>query len=245
VVKTGIGGAAGQRGETAASGANGKDDVSTMARTLAGPARPPNEGFRLNLEGGHEDAIAAQLCAIAARTHQICWHHFLSPSRFPLRCAAPPGGHRGMTAVSLMSFDRAAGADLLAGDGSGPRALCQAIEARLRQLGLQAEMLEVSFDPAQSLVSVAGCAISQDMRERILLCCGNVRGVAAVEDRMTVVMPSNASRWRFVQNGETLATIAADAYRDARRQHQLRDANRHLLGDGDELQPGWLLRVPA
>lgn len=153
-------------------------------------------------------------------------------------------------AVSLMSFDRAAGTDLLAGQAvdDGPfdaLALCRAIGGHLAALGLKAEQLEIGYEPSRSLLSVAGCAANQDTRERILLCCGNVRGVAALDDHMTVVMPSDASRWRFVQQGDTLARIAADAYRDAQRAHQLRDANRPLLGDTDELQPGWLLRVPA
>lgn len=155
-----------------------------------------------------------------------------------------------------MSFDREAGTDLLAanaalsagGDDAAmatPAALCRAIEARLGELGLRAEQLEVAFDPARSTVRVSGCAASQDSRERILLCCGNVRGVAAVDDRMTVVMPSEVSRWRFVQPGDTLARIASDLYRDARREQQLRAANQPLIGETDELQPGWLLRVPV
>lgn len=153
-------------------------------------------------------------------------------------------------AVSLMSFDRRAGTELLAeqGSASGPidaQALCRAIGDRLAALGLTAEQLEIDYEPARSLLSVAGCALDQDTRERILLCCGNVRGVAAVEDHMTVVMPSDVSRWRFVQAGDTLARIAADAYRDAKRAPQLRDANRPLIGDADDLEPGWLLRVPA
>lgn len=150
-------------------------------------------------------------------------------------------------AVSLMSFDRAAGTELLpAADGPvDALALCRAIGERLAALGLKAEQLEIGYEPSRSLLSVAGCAANQDTRERILLCCGNVRGVAAVDDHMTVVMPSEASRWRFVQPGDTLAKIAADAYRDAKRAQQLRDANRPLLGDTEELQPGWLLRVPA
>lgn len=157
-------------------------------------------------------------------------------------------------AVSLLSFDREAGADLLVTnpvqpDGETtlavPATLCRAIEARLAQLGLRAEQLEVTYEPARSMLRVTGCAASQDARERILLCCGNVRGVAAVDDRMTVVMPSEVSRWRFVQPGDTLARIAKDLYRDAQREQQLRAANQPLIGDTDELQPGWLLRVPA
>jgi nucleoid-associated protein YgaU len=154
--------------------------------------------------------------------------------------------------VSWISFDRDAGIHVSApaaanegGDTPGDAALGPAIEAHVLRLGLRAERFEAVYEPARGVLSVSGCAESQDARERIVLCCGNVRGVAAVEDQMTVLMPSDVSRWRFVQPGETLARIAHDAYRDANRAQQLRAANQPLLGDTDQLQPGWLLRVPA
>jgi nucleoid-associated protein YgaU len=153
--------------------------------------------------------------------------------------------------VSCISFDREAGTQLLApaanegGDAPGDAALGQAIEAHVMRLGLRAERFEAVYEPGRGLLRLSGCTESQDVRERIVLCCGNVRGVAAVEDGLTVLMPSDVSRWRFVQPGETLAVIANDAYRDAKRAQQLRAANQPLLGDTEQLQPGWLLRVPA
>ncbi|MBT9597631.1 MAG: BON domain-containing protein [Vitreoscilla sp.] len=137
--------------------------------------------------------------------------------------------------MTRLSFDKEAGIDLPAG----------ALNGHLAGLGLRAEDLDASFDALNGVVSVRGCAPSQDMRERIVLCCGNVRGVAAVDDRMTVVMPSEVSRWRFVQPGETLARIALDLYRDASRAQHLRAANQPLIGDADTLAAGWLLRVPV
>lgn len=152
--------------------------------------------------------------------------------------------------MSLISFGREAGIDLsgmAANDGDAPRApaLCLAIEAHLARLGLRAEQLDIIYDATTGVLHLSGCAASQDTRERILLCCGNVRGVAAVDDCMTVVMPSEVSRWRFVQPGDTLAQIAHDLYRDSGREHHLRAANQPLIGDAAELPPGWLLRVPA
>lgn len=154
--------------------------------------------------------------------------------------------------MSRISFDREAGVRLPAlpaanggGDAPSDGALGPAIEAHVSRLGLRAAHFEAVYEPEGGVLRLSGCAESQDVRERIVLCCGNVRGVAAVEDCMTVLMPSDVSRWRFVQPGDTLARIAADAYRDANRAQHLRAANQPLLGDTDELQPGWLLRVPA
>jgi nucleoid-associated protein YgaU len=154
--------------------------------------------------------------------------------------------------VSWISFDREAGVQLPApsaanagGDAPGDAALGPAIESHVARLGLRAERFEAVYEPERGVLRLSGCAENQDVRERIVLCCGNVRGVAAIEDQMTVLMPSDVSRWRFVQPGDTLARIAADAYRDANRAQQLHAANQPLLGDTDQLQPGWLLRVPA
>jgi len=154
--------------------------------------------------------------------------------------------------LSLISFGRDAGIQLPAprdpGNAQvqpGSTHLCLAVTAHLAALGLKAMDLELAFDPERGVMRVSGCAPDQDARERIVLCCGNVRGVAAVDDRMTVFMPSEVSRWRFVQPGDTLARIATDVYRDARRATQLRAANQPLIGEAEDLQPGWLLRVPA
>jgi hypothetical protein len=151
----------------------------------------------------------------------------------------------------LISFGRDAGIDLSqpagiaeAGSADEP-SLSHAIEAHLARLGLRAHELDIYFDAASGVLSVSGCALNQDVRERIVLCCGNVQGVSAVDDRMTVVMPSEVSRWRFVQPGDTLARIAQDLYRDAARAPHLRQANQPLLGDSPDPPPGWLLRVPA
>lgn len=151
----------------------------------------------------------------------------------------------------MISFGRDAGIDLPAptraaeGNAAAAAPLCVAVQAHLAALGLKAHQLELTFDPQRAVMRVSGCAPDQDTRERIVLCCGNVRGVAAVDDRMTVLMPSEVSRWRFVQPGDTLARIATDLYRDERRAQHLRAANQPLIGEADELQPGWLLRVPA
>jgi nucleoid-associated protein YgaU len=151
--------------------------------------------------------------------------------------------------VGLISFGREAGIQLpqvaSAGEGDARAArLCSAVEAHLGRLGLQAMDLELAFDAERAVLRVSGCAPDQDTRERIVLCCGNVCGVAAVDDRMLVQMPSDVSRWRFVQPGDTLAAIANDVYRDAARAPQLRAANQPLMGEAEDPQPGWLLRVP-
>jgi nucleoid-associated protein YgaU len=143
----------------------------------------------------------------------------------------------------MIAFDRDSGVDVF--DPAAPAAVEEGLRAHLGRLGLAAGALEFHYDPATGIVQIAGQVEHQDQRERIVLCCGNVRGVGGVDDRMAVVMPSELSRWRFVQPGDTFESIARDAYRDANRGRELRSANEPLLSGAQALATGWLLRIPA
>ena len=61
-----------------------------------------------------------------------------------------------------------------------------AIMAYIDSQGLKATGLTVTFDGATSTVSVFGVAPDQATMEKIVLCCGNVSGVAKVNNMMSV-----------------------------------------------------------
>jgi nucleoid-associated protein YgaU len=153
--------------------------------------------------------------------------------------------------MGMLAFDRDAGVEVFpvevmsgASNGSGA-ARDAALVDYLRSLGLDPSRVDLRVDSCMGIVHVRGLVEHQEQRERIVLCCGNVRGVAGVDDGMSVFTPSEKSRWRFVQPGDTFASIARDAYRDAAWARALRQANQPLIGDSDVLTPGWLLRIPA
>ena len=56
-------------------------------------------------------------------------------------------------------------------------AAAQAIQAYLKTQSLPAESLDLSFNAADGTVTVRGEVASQELREKIVLCCGNVDGV--------------------------------------------------------------------
>ena len=58
----------------------------------------------------------------------------------------------------------------------------RSIEKYIATQGLSASGLKVSFDGASATVTVSGEAPDQATREKIVLCCGNVQGVAQVRD---------------------------------------------------------------
>ena len=64
--------------------------------------------------------------------------------------------------------------------------------------------LDVKFDGATQVVTVSGVASDQATREKIVLCCGNVAGVASVQDRMSVATPAA----RNTSSSESFISIA-------------------------------------
>ncbi|MBT9594931.1 MAG: hypothetical protein IV094_02935 [Vitreoscilla sp.] len=152
--------------------------------------------------------------------------------------------------MGMIAFNRNTGVNLRAANtpASAPMAASEVTEAvlvaHLTALGLAVNSIEIHFDPSTATVRVAGSVERQDQRERLVLCCGNVRGVAAVDDCLAVIMPSAVSCWRFVQPGDLFESIARDAYRDADRGDDLRSANQPLVGGAEPPTAGWLLRIP-
>lgn len=121
----------------------------------------------------------------------------------------------------------------------------KAIEDYIRSQGLSATNLKVAFDGASATVTVGGEAADQQTREKIVLCCGNVAGVAQVKDEMTVAKSSETSRFYTVKSGDTLSKISKEMYGDANKYMKIFEANKPMLKDPDKIYPGQVLRVPA
>ena len=121
----------------------------------------------------------------------------------------------------------------------------KAIEAYIASQKLTATGLKVEFDGTTSTVTVSGEAADQATRERIVLCCGNVHGVNAVNDKMTVAQATEASRYYTVVSGDTLSGIAKTQYGKSNAYMKIFDANKPMLSDPDKIYPGQVLRIPA
>lgn len=126
------------------------------------------------------------------------------------------------------------------------RTLERAILDYMAAQNLPIENLTVAYDSNASTVTVSGTAPDQVTREKIILCCGNVQGVAQVNDQINVVA-SNAeeSKWYEVKSGDTLSKIAKHFYGDANRYGAIFEANRPMLSDPDKIYPGQMLRIPV
>ncbi len=125
------------------------------------------------------------------------------------------------------------------------RSAGDAIEAYVKAQNLAATGLTVTFDGASGVATVFGIAADQASKEKILLCCGNVGGVARVDDRMTVEVAQPQATFYTVVSGDNLSKIAKQHYGDANKYPVIFEANKPMLKHPDKIYPGQVLRIPA
>lgn len=123
-------------------------------------------------------------------------------------------------------------------------AAAEAIKNYIATQNLSAQNLEVAFDGATQSVTVSGVAPDQATKEKIVLCCGNVTGVAHVDDQLTVETPADESQYYTVVSGDTLSKIAKKYYGNANAYNAIFEANRPMLSSPDRIYPGQVLRIP-
>lgn len=73
-------------------------------------------------------------------------------------------------------------------------AAANAIVKYVAKMNLTAQDLVIYFDGVSSTVIAQGTANTQEDKEKILLCCGNVAGVERVQDQLGVVDVSEANQ---------------------------------------------------
>ena len=108
------------------------------------------------------------------------------------------------------------------------------------ELGLGVEDLNVRVDG--DTVTVSGTAATQEDREKIVLACGNVEGIARVDDQMETAAPK--ATFYTVVSGDTLSKIAKEQYGDAMKYPVIFEANKPMLEHPDKIYPGQVLRIP-
>src|SRR6185295_14164076 len=84
-------------------------------------------------------------------------------------------------------------------------AAADAILSYIKSQNLSATGLTVTFDGASSTASVFGVAPDQATKEKIALCCGNVAGVTAVSNHMTVDQSAPEAKYYTVVAGDNLS----------------------------------------
>ncbi len=125
------------------------------------------------------------------------------------------------------------------------KAAAKAISDYVAKMNLTAQDLTIGFDGASATVIVQGTAATQEDKEKILLCCGNVAGVENVQDQMGVVEAAVEPVFYTVVSGDTLSKIAKEQYGNANSYMKIFEANKPMLSHPDKIYPGQSLRIPA
>ena len=164
------------------------------------------------------------------------------------------------TAMSLISFVKEAGEKLF-GRGQAQAAMAEAksdptkiaaanaaagdaILDYIKAQNLSATGLTVTFDGASATVSVYGVAPDQATKEKIALCAGNVAGVVAVNNMMSVDQSAPEATYYTVVSGDNLSKISKANYGDPNKYMVIFEANRPMLQHPDKIYPGQVLRIP-
>ncbi|MCP5285534.1 MAG: peptidoglycan-binding protein LysM [Burkholderiaceae bacterium] len=152
--------------------------------------------------------------------------------------------------MGLLSFIKEAGEKLFgigsakAAEPAKPEVAAQSIVDYIKAQGIATEGLNVGFDAATATVTVDGTVPDQATKEKILLCCGNVAGVAKVNDLLVVTAPAPEAQYHTVVSGDNLSKIAKKFYGDANKYPVIFEANKPMLKHPDKIYPGQMLRIP-
>jgi hypothetical protein len=96
--------------------------------------------------------------------------------------------------MGLMDFVANAGAALFGGSGESDQERSAKLENHVRLMRLDVKQLKI--DVSGETATVSGQASSQADREKVLLAVGNTKGIAKVEDKLSVARSSDRGRIR-------------------------------------------------
>nr|WP_325249214.1 peptidoglycan-binding protein LysM [Amylibacter sp.] len=139
--------------------------------------------------------------------------------------------------MGLWNFVKSAGKSVFGAAEAAPAE--DALLKEIKDLGLDASGLDIKVDGDK--VSVGGTAVSQEMKEKVILAVGNVEGVAAVDDSAGGADPV----FHTVEKGDSLWAISKKTLGDGNRYNEIFEANKPMLTDPDKIYPGQVLRIPV
>lgn len=123
-------------------------------------------------------------------------------------------------------------------------AAADAIVGYIKTQNLTTTGLTVTFDGATATATVYGVAADQATKEKVALCCGNVAGVVAVNNMMTVDQSAPEAKYYTVVSGDNLSKISKAQYGDPNKYMVIFEANKPMLTHPDKIYPGQVLRIP-
>lgn len=144
--------------------------------------------------------------------------------------------------MGLFSFVKDAG-EKLWDKVTGGEDQSKTLQEHIRKLGLPGSD-SVDVKVADGKATVSGDAVSQELKEKILIAAGNVAGITQVEDNVKVAQSEPEARFYQVKSGDTLSKISKEMYGDANQYNKIFEANKPMLSHPDKIYPGQTLRIP-
>ncbi len=158
--------------------------------------------------------------------------------------------------MGLFSFLKNAGSSILKDEAKKNDAEME-MDANMHAMKLSAlksvvsaanlNIADMHIDLEDSTVTVYGQCETTSEKEKVILALGNVSGISAVDDRISIVEAEEAApepRFYEVQPGDSLSKIAKKFYGDPMKYHAIFEANQPLLSDPNKIYPGQSLRLP-
>jgi nucleoid-associated protein YgaU len=117
-------------------------------------------------------------------------------------------------------------------------------DIKSRVAGANISIKDLSVAVADDVAKIGGEAETQSDNEKTILVVGNTKGIAQVEDAITVPTPEPEAHFYTVVSGDNLSKIAKHFYGSANKYPVIFEANKPMLSDPDKIYPGQNLRIP-
>ena len=119
----------------------------------------------------------------------------------------------------------------------------ETLKKEVEGYGLNTDGVDIKVDD-EGIVTVAGEAVSQEMKEKIILAVGNVEGVGGVKDEAGSGLGGRESQFHTVVSGDSLSAISKKYYGTWKLYPEIFEANKPMLSDPNKIYPGQVLRIP-
>jgi nucleoid-associated protein YgaU len=120
----------------------------------------------------------------------------------------------------------------------------EALDKEISDLGLNTDGVDIHVDD-DGKITLKGKAVSQELKEKIILAVGNVSGVGEIHDEVETDDDGTASQFHEVVSGDTLWAVSKKYYGKGSRYMEIFEANKPMLSHPDKIYVGQMLRIPA
>jgi len=144
----------------------------------------------------------------------------------------------------MIPFAKAAGKGLGKLFGKDKDEAEETIKKEVDNHGLDSSGVDIRLGE-DGTIDIKGEAVSQEMKEKIILAVGNIEGVGGVKDEATAKIEGRESQFHTVVSGDTLSAISKKYYGTWKLYPEIFEANKPMLSDPDKIYPGQVLRIPA